>query len=223
MPKIWLKAPDSSRQCCGCEGKSGPCDNCCILYSAYLGFAATLADAQSFFAGTNAPYAVPNCLGFMTRDFNQDGTFSISLVGDTVSMAGDGTATPSSPSGFINSIIDEHTTFRLSATTDIKVTYFASATPAFLRINFLITSCDNSIVIATSRFTSSGSVTFSNIPAGSYRFTAQPQSDGSASPGASTSISCSISIQNLTSPTLTIDPMIVTYGPLVPPASLTCS
>lgn len=30
MGKIWLKSVDPNRQCCGCEGKSGPCDSCCL-------------------------------------------------------------------------------------------------------------------------------------------------------------------------------------------------
>lgn len=29
MGKIWLKSVDPNRQCCGCEGKTGPCDSCC--------------------------------------------------------------------------------------------------------------------------------------------------------------------------------------------------
>lgn len=29
MGKIWLKSVDPSKQCCGCEGKSGPCASCC--------------------------------------------------------------------------------------------------------------------------------------------------------------------------------------------------
>lgn len=36
MGKIWLKSVDPSRQCCGCEGKTGPCDSCCerqIVYT----------------------------------------------------------------------------------------------------------------------------------------------------------------------------------------------
>jgi len=34
MGKIWLKSPDPSKQCCGCEGKTGPCDSCssCVPY-----------------------------------------------------------------------------------------------------------------------------------------------------------------------------------------------
>lgn len=35
MGKIWLKSPDPNKQCCGCEGKTGPCDSCgaCCFYS----------------------------------------------------------------------------------------------------------------------------------------------------------------------------------------------
>lgn len=33
MGKIWLKSTDPNKQCCGCEGKSGPCDSCCPLIS----------------------------------------------------------------------------------------------------------------------------------------------------------------------------------------------
>jgi len=29
MGKKWLKSVDPNRQCCGCEGKTGPCDSCC--------------------------------------------------------------------------------------------------------------------------------------------------------------------------------------------------
>lgn len=29
MTKIWIKGPDPNKQCCGCEGKSGPCSSCC--------------------------------------------------------------------------------------------------------------------------------------------------------------------------------------------------
>ena len=31
MGKFWLKSVDPSKQCCGCEGKSSPCDNCCAI------------------------------------------------------------------------------------------------------------------------------------------------------------------------------------------------
>lgn len=31
MGKFWLKSVDPLKQCCGCEGKSGPCNNCCSL------------------------------------------------------------------------------------------------------------------------------------------------------------------------------------------------
>lgn len=36
MGKIWIKAPDGNKQCCGCEGKKSPCDNCssCDPYGA---------------------------------------------------------------------------------------------------------------------------------------------------------------------------------------------
>lgn len=29
MGKIWLKSTDPNKQCCGCEGKTSPCDPCC--------------------------------------------------------------------------------------------------------------------------------------------------------------------------------------------------
>jgi hypothetical protein len=28
--KVWIKGPDPQHQCCGCEGKTGPCDSCAI-------------------------------------------------------------------------------------------------------------------------------------------------------------------------------------------------
>lgn len=36
MGKIWLKSTDPNKQCCGCEGKSGPCSSCCTPASGYL-------------------------------------------------------------------------------------------------------------------------------------------------------------------------------------------
>lgn len=46
--KIWLKSPDPSHQCCGCESKTGPCDNCCV-YTVPIGGEAqlnSLAEAE---------------------------------------------------------------------------------------------------------------------------------------------------------------------------------
>ena len=39
MGKVWLKSVDPSKQCCGCEGKSSPCDSCCYtkLYKRSVG------------------------------------------------------------------------------------------------------------------------------------------------------------------------------------------
>ena len=31
MGKFWLKTVDPNKQCCGCEGKSGPCSSCCAF------------------------------------------------------------------------------------------------------------------------------------------------------------------------------------------------
>ncbi len=36
MGKIWLKSVDPNRQCCGCEGKAGPCDSCCAPITVQL-------------------------------------------------------------------------------------------------------------------------------------------------------------------------------------------
>lgn len=37
MGKIWLKSTDPNKQCCGCEGKSGPCSSCCFPYTGTAG------------------------------------------------------------------------------------------------------------------------------------------------------------------------------------------
>lgn len=41
MGKIWLRSPDPNKQCCGCEGKTGPCSYCCLITG---DFAPTIKD-----------------------------------------------------------------------------------------------------------------------------------------------------------------------------------
>jgi len=56
MGKIWLKSVDPSRQCCGCEGKTGPCSTCC---------SGILIDYSQFSANTNFDYK--ECIFFSDR------------------------------------------------------------------------------------------------------------------------------------------------------------
>lgn len=52
MGKIWLKSVDQSQQCCGCEGKTSPCDNCCVPLKVELpkqaGIPTSISSDQAF-------------------------------------------------------------------------------------------------------------------------------------------------------------------------------
>lgn len=67
--KIWFKGPDGNGECCGCEGKTSPCDDCSCKF--VIPFAPTdgsttafptLAAAQSIFA--NNVSATEPCLAY---------------------------------------------------------------------------------------------------------------------------------------------------------------
>lgn len=60
MGKIWLKSVDPNHQCCGCEGKFGPCDSCSCNYGyPFIGTQTDLAAATALMAANKPTYQ--NC------------------------------------------------------------------------------------------------------------------------------------------------------------------
>ncbi len=82
MGKIWLKSSDPSHQCCGCENKAGPCDNCCVNC---IGIFSSLAEAQAIMTIVKSESF--DCLFNLGNNYPSEySSFSYSSIANTVSV-----------------------------------------------------------------------------------------------------------------------------------------
>ncbi len=63
MP-TWILGPDPNKQCCGCQGKNGPCDSCCPIQTVDP---ASILISPDFPSGTLSVY---NQFGTISKDGN---------------------------------------------------------------------------------------------------------------------------------------------------------
>lgn len=81
MGKIWIKGPDSSRQCCECEGKSSPCDSCCP--AEYIDHNNLLENTALFPSGTVEYIALSNAVSpILSKDGINGVTLSFNKADD---------------------------------------------------------------------------------------------------------------------------------------------
>ncbi len=181
MGKIWLKSVDPSHQCCGCEGKAGPCDSCCTFVKIIsfpvapdvqtsgpnIGKFTNLTYAQNFFAGIGpiAPYYnIFGCRAF----FQSEGGPSPHAPTGTITIAS--SSITISATDTVNGIIGGITIcpFGVAALTTIRVTYSTAGGGTIIQGNVsLVGVCgtsygSNKILDGTS----SGTLDFLNVPAG---------------------------------------------------------
>ena len=88
---IWLLGPDPNNQCCGCEGKTSPCDSCsvdcCYVYpSDHFSFIENAAEYLSTDVGGCYAYATYTAGSVVTRD-SIAGTLTDGVLAGSASLS----------------------------------------------------------------------------------------------------------------------------------------
>ncbi len=87
MGKIWLKGPDGSKQCCGCEGKDGPCSSCNACTGLFYNTVTNLWGPFNNSLGS-LPFNATDC--FVANDVNDSYIKTSNLLNLDISLAGKG-------------------------------------------------------------------------------------------------------------------------------------
>lgn len=211
MGKIWLKSPDPNAECCGCEGKVGPCDNCtpdvcsCALLIPGGGNSfASLVIAQSeltnhvtdcnvyhFPAGGSHPTEVFS-ISYPTNGFTVES--NISSIGSSFVF----TLLGGAPNLSIN----------LKAGSILTINYEITTSLSFSRVHITVKNCDGTTINDFEAVSGAGTHTV-NIPTTDEYIIilgAQGQSTVDISSGTT-----SYSFEVVSNNSLTINPVIPQY------------
>ncbi len=210
MGKIWLKSVDPSHQCCGCEGKAGPCDSCCInLDPSSFG---TLTQAQNFLSQFSV-----DCLAEAYQSVGA--TASLTNIGNTINIS-------------VSQILDQEFDFSLAvdrlfmnipAVTNIQfdASWNQGGGPFAGKRIFIEGACGNTNGYDQVNQLDSGPITVNNVQPGYYRIVLLFQFASILPVG--TNLSYSMSLIDTVNPSWNLQTLYVQYGPSSPRTLLKCS
>lgn len=212
---IWLLGPDPNGQCCGCEGKTSPCDSCSVdCCSTYLSWHfGDFAEAKSYVeTSIGGCYFFPSQITSSAYVRNSIvGTLNNGVLAGSTEMSSVGTSV-----GIGDSL---STAFSLANGQTVNISYTASVTPSagfgIYGGSFLFTSGSGpttsnlGTVVALGGWTGPGNNTFSYTASGNGCFyLLTQQTAGLATAPAILTSNMTLSI----SPNIVPSPIMVEYG-----------